>query len=280
MTANAEQRDHWNADEAHHWVQYEDVHDTMLEPFGRALLDAANLQSGESVLDVGCGTGWTSLGAGQQVGPDGAVLGVDLSVPMLTRARERATQAGLQHVRFDVADAQTETLGGPFDAIISRFGVMFFDDPPAAFTNLRRAITDDGRLSFVCWQELLANEWMAVPGAGVATRIPLPDLGPPDAPGPFSLSDAAAVRALLAAAGFHHVAVEPSEMTVTLGGGLPLDATLEYLRTSGLGRAVFADATPAQIDDAIEAVRSALRPYDTDDGVQLGGAAWLVTARP
>jgi SAM-dependent methyltransferase len=278
MTANAEQREHWNADEAHHWVQYEDVHNTMLEPFGRAILGAAKLQPGESVLDVGCGTGWTSIGAGERVGPEGAVLGADLSEPMLVRARERAGEAGLEHVRFAVADAQTDALDGPFDAIISRFGVMFFDDPPAAFTNLRRALADDGRLAFVCWQDLLANEWMAVPGAAVATRIPLPDLGPPGAPGPFSLSDPAAVRTLLSGAGFGDVAVEPFDTTVTLGGGLPLDDTLEYLRTSGLGRAVFAGATPAQVDDAIDAVRAALQPYETDDGVRLGGAAWVVTA--
>jgi SAM-dependent methyltransferase len=251
----------------------------MLEPFGHALLDAANPRPGASVLDAGCGTGWTSIRAAERVGPDGAVLGADLSAPMLARARERAGQAGLEHVRFEVTDAQTDSLDGPFDTIISRFGVMFVDDPIAAFTTLQRSLAGDGQLTFVCWQDLLANEWMAVPGAAVATRIPLPDLGPPGAPGPFSLSDPDVVREVLTSAGFANVDIDPFEPTVLLGGGLPLDETLEYLRTSGLGRAIFAEATPDQIDDAINAVRGALEPFETNEGIKLGAAAWLVTAR-
>lgn len=277
MTANADQREHWNGDDADHWVRYEDVHNTMLEPFGRALLDAANLRPGASVLDVGCGTGWTSLGAAQRVGPEGRVLGADLSGPMLARARERAAEAGLDQARFEVADAQTDALEGPFDAVISRFGVMFFDDPPAAFANLGRSLTDDGQLTFVCWQDLLANEWMAVPGAAIATCIALPDR-PLDGPGPFSLADPDRIRALLAGAGFTSVDVDPLEPRVLLGGGRSLDDTIEYLRTSGLASAMFADASPDQIEDAIAAVRAALAPYETDKGIEMGSAAWLVSA--
>lgn len=278
MTANADQREHWNGDDADHWVRYEDVHNTMLEPFGRALLDAANLRPGASVLDVGCGTGWTSLGAAQRVGPEGRVLGADLSGPMLARARERAAEAGLDQARFEVADAQTDALEGPFDAVISRFGVMFFDDPPAAFANLGRSLTDDGQLTFVCWQDLLANEWMAVPGAAIATCITLPDR-PLDGPGPFSLADPDRIRALLAGAGFTSVDVDPLEPRVLLGGGRSLDDTIEYLRTSGLASAMFADASPDQIEDAIAAVRAALAPYETNKGIEMGSAAWLVSAR-
>lgn len=278
MTSNTNQREHWNADEGQHWVRFEDVHNAMLEPFGIALLDAAGLRPGASVLDVGCGTGWTSIRAAERVGPEGSVLGVDLSAPMLARARERAAQAGLEHVSFEVADAQTDALGGGFDAVISRFGVMFFDDPTAAFTNLRGSLTGDGRLTFACWQDLLANEWIAVPAAAVASRIPLPDPGPPGAPGPFSLSDPDAVRALLTDAGFTDVDIDPLEPTVLLGGGRPVDETLAYLRSSGLGRAIFAEAAPDQVEDALGAVRDALEPFETADGIKLASAAWLVTA--
>jgi SAM-dependent methyltransferase len=281
MSANAEQREHWNSEGADHWIRYEDAHRVMLEPFGRALLDAAAIRPDDRVLDVGCGTGWTTLRAGHAVGPAGEALGIDLSASMIAQARAHADTAGLPQVRFEVADAQIAGLDRtPFDVAISRFGVMFFDDPPAAFANLRRALLPGGRLCFVCWQELATNEWMLVPGAAVATQLPPPDLGADaGAPGPFSLSDPERIDSLLRGAGFAAIDVDPVETTLTLGGGLPLDDTLTYLRTSGLGRAVLAGATPVQVDAAMRAVRTALEPHTTPEGVRLGAAAWLVTAR-
>jgi ubiquinone/menaquinone biosynthesis C-methylase UbiE len=167
MTANAGQYEHWNAEEGEHWVTHQQGYDTQLRAFGDRMLQAALIGPTDKVLDVGCGTGATTLAAA--VATRGDVLGVDLSQPMLQVARARATALGRSNVRFEQADAQTHpfTPAG-FDVVISRFGVMFFDDPVAAFANLARATRPGGRLVVTCWQELVANEFVLVPSIALA----------------------------------------------------------------------------------------------------------------
>ncbi|MFV2039343.1 MAG: hypothetical protein ACC660_03790, partial [Acidimicrobiales bacterium] len=160
----------------------------------------------------------------------------------------------------------------------SRFGVMFFDDPVAAFTNMRAALRPGGRLAFSCWQGIEANDWMLVPGVAAAEHVGLPDLGAAEGPGPFSLADPDHLDDLLRAAGYTDRRIEPFATTVLVGGGGGIDETLEYLVTSGLGRALLDDAAPDARAAAIGAVRAALEPHLGDDGVRLGGAAWIVTA--
>jgi SAM-dependent methyltransferase len=197
---------------------------------------------------------------------------------MTDLARQRAAAEGLP-ATFEVGDAQTHPLGpGSFDVAVSRFGVMFFDDPVAAFTNIASGLRSGGRLAFVCWQELFANDWMIVPGAAVAAHVPLPDTGGPDAPGPFAFADPARVEAVLTSAGFTDIACERVREPLLLGGGPTLDGTLEFLRTSGLGQAVLGDADPELVDRAMAAVRAAIEPHLTSDGVVLDGAVWVVTA--
>ncbi len=276
--ANAEQAEYWNAEEAQHWVVEQDRYDRMLVPFSRRLLAAAALRRGERVVDIGCGTGATTCDAARAAA-EGEALGVDISRSMIEAARARATRANVTNVRFEVGDAQTH----PFetesaDVAISRFGVMFFDDPVAAFTNIRSTLADNGRMVFVCWQDLLLNEWMAVPGLAAAQHVPLPDLGPPGAPGPFSLGDADRVRDVLSAAGFRDIGVDPFVDSILLGGGGALDDAITFLRSTGMARALFADAPADAVRRAVDAVTAALAPYVTPDGVRLGAAAWLVTA--
>jgi ubiquinone/menaquinone biosynthesis C-methylase UbiE len=154
----ADDREHgqsqdWDETEAEHWVAQERRYEAMLAPFGLRMLDAVALAQGESVLDVGCGSGSTSLEVGRRTGPGGSVLGVDVSPAMIGRARQRAAEEGLVHVRFEQGDAQTHPLSdGRFDAVLSRFGLQHFTDPPAAFANLTRALQPGGRIAFVCWQ--------------------------------------------------------------------------------------------------------------------------------
>src|SRR5262249_31427945 len=142
--------------------------------------------------------------------PAGAVLGVDVSAPMLARARERAERAGLPNVRFEQADAQVHGFdAGAFDVVISELGVMFFDDPAAAFGNLRRALRPGGRLAFLCWQAQERNPYRMVPRRVIAAHVPIPDGPPPGSPGAFSLAEPEVVRELLGGAGFARVALEP-----------------------------------------------------------------------
>ncbi len=179
--ANSDMVEYWNGRPAHVWVTDAERFDTMLAPFGRRLLTAAVLTPGERVLDVGCGNGAISLEAARTVGPGGWVTGLDLSAPMLGVARRRAEEQGFD-VDFVQGDAQTASFDDPFDVVLSRFGVMFFDEPEAAFVNLARAARPGGRLCFVCWQEMFANDWIAVPAMAMVAHVGIPELPEPGAP--------------------------------------------------------------------------------------------------
>jgi hypothetical protein len=155
---------------------------------------------------------------------------------------------------------------------------MFFDDADAAFANLRTALDAHGRLVFVCWQAMLLNEWMAVPALAAVQHVPLPDMGPPDAPSPFSLGDPDRVRSVLSGAGYSDIAVDPFETTILLGGGGSLDEAVTFLRSTGMAHALFDDAPADTVEQAIDAVATALEPHVTPEGVRLGAATWLVSA--
>lgn len=274
---NETQIEQWNGPEVRHWIDEEERYERQLAPFGQALLGAAAIRSTERVLDVGCGCGGTTMLAARDAV---AALGIDISAPMLDHARARAATAGISNARFEQADAQTHGFEpATFDVAISRFGVMFFDDPVEAFANIARALRPGGRLAFVCWQELGGNEWLLVPGLAAAQHVPLPDLGPPGGPGMFSLAAPDHVRALLQSAGFDDVDIAAFETPMLVGGGGSLDETLEFLLVTGVGRAMLAAAEPDAVAPAVEAARESLVPYHDGDGVWLGAATWIVTAR-
>ena len=163
---NAQQIEYWNELSGARWVAMNDVIDAQISPLGEVAMLRAAVAPGERVLDIGCGCGQTSLQLAERVGQDGRVLGLDISAVMLERARERAEQAGLANLEFRNADAQTEPFAGAFDLLFSRFGVMFFASPEAAFSNLRSAVRPGGRLTCLTWQGLGANPWMQVPNGG------------------------------------------------------------------------------------------------------------------
>ena len=273
---NAGQLEQW-AREGEQWVAEAGRYDTMLEPFGQAVLAAASLSPGERVADVGCGNGALTIDAARRVGPTGMAVGIDISAPMLDLARRRATQAGVDNVEFVEADAQVRRFGGGgLDAVLSRFGVMFFDDPEAAFANLAGALRPGGRLAFACWQDLFQNEWMLVPGAAAAQHVGLPEMEP-GAPGPFALADADRVAHLLASARFQDVSLESIARPMRTGSDI--DDTVAFFESTDIARRLMADASPDKIAAALDAVREALIPYADDEGVVLNGTAWLVTAR-
>lgn len=276
---NAEQIRYWNEVAGPRWVSQNERLDHMIGALGTAAIERAAPAPGERVIDVGCGCGSTSLEIARRAGTAGSVLGVDISAPMLGVARERASAA---NVRFETADAQTHAFpAASFDLVFSRFGVMFFADPTAAFRNLRGALRPSGRIVFLCWQALARNPWMTVPLAALASVVPLPPPPPPDAPGPFSFGDPERVRGILSSAGFGEIAFEPLEQKVWIGGkGASLDESAQFALQLGPAGAAFRDAAPEQRDRVAKVVRDALAAHATPDGVPMDAVAWVVRARP
>jgi len=208
-SANTEQAEFWSR-MAPTWLEFEDQMEDVAGPPGVLAMDRLGLRPGQRVVDVGCGAGRTTLELASLVGPGGTMVGVDIAAEMLAYGRERAARDGVSGVEFLHADVQVTDLGdASFDAAYSRFGVMFFSDPVAAFANMRRALRPGGLLSFVCWQSPSENEWMLVPGAAVASVTRWrPQIPGPGEPGPYSLTDPDRVRSLLSEAGFDDVDIE------------------------------------------------------------------------
>ncbi len=276
---NAEQIHYWNALGGPKWVTLQRRIDAHIGPFGVDAMERGPIGAGDHVLDVGCGCGHTTLEIARRVGPTGSVTGVDISTVMLERARQAVCGAGIAPVRFVNADAQTRVFEPrSVDVVFSRFGVMFFSDADAAFTNLRTALRSGGRLTFVCWQPLQRNAWMFVPFNAALQHVPPPPRPAPGAPGPFSFADPDRVNGILSRAGFTDVAIEALTRTLNIGDG-SLDQAVDFLMEAGptgrLLRDVSADRQPAIAD----AVREALAPFLTPQGVRLGAAAWIVTGR-
>ena len=276
---NAEQIEYWNERGGPQWVKLQERLDAQLGPLGLVALEQAAAQPGESVLDVGCGCGHTALVLAEQVGPHGSVTGVDISRPMLGRARERQQEQQLQHLTCLPADAQTHRFEpASVDLIFSRFGVMFFEDAFQAFGNLRTALRPGGRLCFLCWQELAKNDWVRVPLQAAAQHVPLPPRPEPGAPGPFSLADPARVRAILDAAGFRTVRCQSHETDMSVGGATGVDGAVAFLLTIGPVASLLRESDADTRSRVAESIRAALLPYADGNRVSLSSATWVVQA--
>jgi SAM-dependent methyltransferase len=275
---NQAQGEYWER-RSSSWIEAENYTTLVTGSFGRRAMDSLALEPGARVLDVGCGTGLTTLAIARRVSPDGTAVGLDIAPSMLTVARARADREGVGNVRFVAGDAQSDDLDGVFDAVFSQFGVMFFSDPAAAFTNLRRVLRLGGRIAFACWQGLFENEWMLVPGSAVvAVTGELPPMPGPGEPGPFSLADPDHVEQLLLGAGFSTVAVRPHAEQILVDAD-QLEMVVEAAcRVGAVREALEADDDPEFHKRLTSAVRAALLERVQDGQLRLGAAALLVTA--
>ena len=278
MAPNKKQLEAWNGGESVHYVDHADRYDRQLAPFTEALLEQVRLTPHRSLLDVGCGCGALTLAAARIA--DSAV-GIDFSAPLVEVASERARMARLDNVEFVVADAQTYALApATFDLMVSQFGLMFFDDPLKAFSNLRRSLAPGGRLAFVSWQGLPANDWLTVIASEIANRVDIPEFGGLSrGPGMFALMDPDETTELLEAAGFIAVTFEPLAPTIIVGGGGSVDESIDFLLGMGMVRGLVELAGTDAHNQVVEAVRSSLTErYEPGVGVRLGARAWIVTA--
>jgi SAM-dependent methyltransferase len=279
--ANAAQIAYWNDEAGPRWVAMQERMDAMLAPLLQVALDRAGPVPGEAVLDIGCGCGATLLELAHRVGPEGSVLGVDISAPMLDRARARVRDTVLTNVRLTRSDAATYAFEpGAFDLAFSRFGVMFFDDPPAAFANIRSALATAGRLVFVCWAPPQDNPWLTVPLAAARSHLPPQPESDPNAPGPFAFADSSRVRGILVSAGYSAVDVARRDTIMRICGPGETEAAARFALAGGPLARVLATAGPDQRAAAEQAIIAEFRRLETPDGVELPGSVWLVSARP
>jgi SAM-dependent methyltransferase len=272
----------WNGQSGARWVANQARLDAMVAVFGQAAIEAAAPAAGERVLDIGCGAGASSLALAARVGAEGQVLGVDISEPLIGRARALAPQD--TPAQFWVADASSAELPeGTFDILYSRFGVMFFDDPTAAFAHMRRALRPGGRVAFVCWRGAAENGWLRLPMGALKGIVPPTAPPDPEAPGPFSFGDRERVTRILTAAGFTDIAIAPFDAPVPFGAGGTRDAAIDDAVKMALEVGPLARALADQPDDirarAAAAVRAAFAGLPGERSVMMDGAAWIVTAR-
>jgi SAM-dependent methyltransferase len=275
VAVNAEQAEDWNGASGREFIEQHARHERMLYRLRARLLAAAQIRDGENVLDIGCGCGDTTILAARATG-SGQALGADFSRIQVAEARRLAARAGVANARFEVADAQVHSFGaGVFHVVLSSFGVMFFDDPAAAFGNLRKALRRGGRLAFLCWRTREENPIFTTGFAGAAAVLGLREL-----PGPstaFSLAGTGRVTALLSGAGFGGIEFAKADEPMLIGRDV--DDVLEYERASPTATEILTGLSPAQAAELTRQVRDRLAAYALPDSVTMPGAAWLVTAQ-
>jgi SAM-dependent methyltransferase len=276
-SANADQITYWNSRAGETWAAMQKRIDAQIEPLGVRAIERLAPHHGEKVLDIGCGCGTTTLELARRVGTSGHVTAADISRPMLDVARRAAGEARAENIAFIEADAQIYAFGADsFDALFSRFGVMFFSDPVAAFKNLHAALKPgSGRLVFVCWRKLPENPWMATPVKAAMQHLPPQPPADPQAPGPFAFADAERVTRILAEAGFADVAVTPHDQQVELG---MLEQAVEHCtRVGPLSRLL--TENPDAVDPVIDTLRETLRDFETEGVVRMDAGVWIVSAK-
>jgi SAM-dependent methyltransferase len=276
---NTAQIAYWNDRAAVTWTTFQERLDASFEPLTALALDAAAPKSGERVIDIGCGCGATVLALAQRLGPTGEVLGLDVSEPMAARARERIVAAGLANAQVVVSDAATYDFRvGRADLLFSRFGIMFFSDPVAAFANLHGAMRQDGRLLCAAWRPLVDNPWFTVPLEAARALLPPQAPADPDAPGPFALANPDRTLRILAKAGWNDAALIRHDVPLRIAAAGQIDQAAEFATNVGVLAGRLAEEAPDTRARVRLAVAEALKPYDGPTGITLSGSIWLISA--
>jgi SAM-dependent methyltransferase len=274
---NSDQIAYWNSAVAERWARRQSEIDAMMSPFTQALLGAANLgpEGPWRILDVGCGSGETTLLAGE-IGHE--VTGLDVSTSLLELAKARAAKAGLKNVDFFLGDASRMLIDPPFDLVMSRFGVMFFDDPHKAFANLAKLTATGGRIVFVCWRHPLENQWVTLPMTALEGLAEAGGAKQSDGPGPFAFADPNKIKAILTTAGFEHIKITPVDGDMAMGHAAGLAHATNFLAEIGPAARAIADLPPHKRGEVGPRLEHAIKPFMRGEGLVLQGAVWVVEA--
>lgn len=272
--ANAEMAAAWDGEEGDHWTEFADRYDAGTVPLWRHFLDAVRIKPTDRVLDIGCGTGRSTLDVAK-LATAGSALGVDLSSRMLAEAQRRSQAEGITNAEFVQADAQVHPFDkGAFDLVISRFGAMFFNDRAAAFANFASALKQGGRLALLTWGRFEDNEWLIAfrEALAVGRDLPVPPLG---APGPFGLADNG-VPSMLADAGYTDVKLERVDERERFGSDF--DEAWSWVSHMGMVKGMTETLSEADRTTALSNLQAVLRANESEDGVSLGASSLLITA--
>ena len=277
---NKNQKDFWSGKGGDIWVERQNAMDTMLSPLGEAALNKLNFNEEENVLDIGCGCGHTTLNIAKRIRPSGNVTGLDISEPMLKRAKESAVEMSITNTSFKCVDVQTEDLGDQiYSAAFSRFGVMFFEDSIAAFKNINKSLISGGYLSFVCWQSPAVNPWQSLFIQEVKKFLDLPS-PPPRSPGPFAFMESEYVSSILEESKFQDITIEGHEAEVNMFSGRSLsDSVKDYISINPVVTQMLKESSENQIAEIVNSGIEAFSPYYSEKGLIFPSATWLVTAR-
>lgn len=279
--SNEEQIEYWNGETGERWARRDEMMAGLLQPVAQLLLDHADIEGRSRALDVGCGGGSQSRELAARLGANASVLGVDISGPLLEVARSNIGATSTDHasLEFIQADAASHVFEpNSFDLVFSRFGVMFFEDPVVAFSNIHSALQADARLAFCCWQGLPKNDWVLQPLQAAFQHISAPPKPDPHAPGPFAFADPDRVRSILSASGFVDIDLQPRAITMQFGEFPTLEENARDLMQIGPIAGLLAEQDEATREKVAEAVTASLAPFFEDGCLHLPGAIWLVTA--
>ena len=278
---NQEQIQYWNGDAGKRWAQEDDTMAQLLRPITEALIAYAEIDGSRSALDIGCGGGSQSVMLADELGEGARVTGVDISQPMLAVAKDKAAAPahGRASMDFVQADAATHNFAaGEFDLIFSRFGVMIFDDPVSAFTNIRTALKPGGRVVFCCWQPVKANDWTRIPLQAALQHVPAPAQVDPDAPGPFAFSDPERVHNILQSSGFTGIGAEPYSTSLHFGKTSTLAQSVRELAMIGPVSRLLVGQDEEVLEKVFKSMEDVLSSHYRDGTLSLTGAVWFVTA--
>ena len=274
---NVDQKKFWNESKGKSWVKLQPKIDSLLKPIGEAALTKLNPIRGEKIAELGCGTGTMSFLISEKIGTSGLVHGFDISKPMLDYAEKRRINNNIVNIRYTLADLQTYAFKeNPFDALFSRFGVMFFDNPVVAFSNLRRSLKRGGRFIFACWAKRLENDWIELPTEIASQFLELPPTPPEKTPGPFAFEDKDYVTNILDEAGWKNIKIE--NFSCAHSAGNTLNEAARFLGKMGPMSGPIENSDAETREKFFETLKLRLSEYKTDEGVMMNFSTWIVSA--
>ena len=275
---NLKQKEFWSGSGGDVWVNKQSEMDIMLNPLGTKAISKLDLSKATKIIDIGCGCGATTLEIAKQLG-EGEIIGVDISKPMLARAAKNASDQSLSNANFQVLDVQVDDMPSDFDIAFSRFGVMFFEDPYQAFSNIYKSLKENGQLSFVCWQNPPLNPWQSLSLQVIKEYLDLPS-PPPKSPGPFAFEDKNYISDILNQSNFKDIEIEDNQEDIVMFSGKSIEEACEdYLTINPVVTEMLKNSKKELKDEILQALILKFSEFHNGDGLLFPSATWIVTAR-